>query len=143
MRVAARGASGLASDARNDFPATVRLKKRADFQRVYREGVRVTGRHLVVFVMPIEGHQGRFGVTASRKVGGAVVRARAKRRLRELYRIHREGLLGRPADLVVNARPSCVTAPWAELERDFLDSVRRGSDRLVRAARRTRSARPG
>ena len=143
MRDAARGASGLPSEARYFFPAAARLTKRADFQRVYREGVRASGRHLVVFVMPVEGHEGRFGVTASRKVGSAVQRARAKRRLRELWRIHRASLINQRVDLVVNARASCTTAPWAELERDFLDSVRRGCDGLARGLRRQQSARPG
>ena len=143
MRDAARGASGLPSEARHSFPAAARLKKRADFQRVYREGVRANGRHLVVFVMPVQGQEGRFGVTASRKVGSAVQRARAKRRLRELWRIHRARLLDQRVDLVVNARASCATAPWAELERDFLDCARKGCDGLSRALRRQRSARPG
>ncbi len=50
------------------------------------------GRHVVVFLMRAENDEGRFGVTASRRVGGAVVRSRCKRRLRELYRFHRRGL---------------------------------------------------
>jgi ribonuclease P protein component len=64
-------------------------------------------------------------VTASRRVGGAVVRSRCKRRLRELYRIHRRVFEDAAVDVVVNARRSCATAPWRELERDFLSSVRR------------------
>jgi ribonuclease P protein component len=74
-------------------------------------------------------------VTASRRVGGAVVRARCKRRLRELYRTHRQELEGYPVDTVVNARHSCASAPWVELERDFLTSVRRA---LKKAEQRSR-----
>ncbi|MDX2436477.1 MAG: ribonuclease P protein component [Acidobacteriota bacterium] len=64
--------------------------------------------------------RGRYGVTASRKVGGAVTRARSKRRLRELYRLHRrDGGVGN-LDIVANARFGCAGAPWSELEKDFL-----------------------
>jgi len=125
----------LLSERRLHFPAKARLKRRADFQRVYRDGVRASGRHVVVFLMRVDAHDGRFGVTASRRVGGAVVRARCKRRLRELYRIHRHEFAGFPVDTVVNARHSCASAPWAELERDFLTSVRRA---LKQAEQRTR-----
>jgi len=115
----------LPSERRLIFPGTYRLKKRADFQRLYTRGERFPGRYVVLFVMPAENDRGRFGVTASRKVGGAVIRARCKRRLRELYRLHHrpggvEGL-----DIVANARQGCGTAPWAELERDFLRCLRR------------------
>jgi ribonuclease P protein component len=74
-------------------------------------------------------------VTASRRVGGAVVRSRCKRRLRELYRIHRHVFGDFPVDVVANARRSCATAPWKELERDFLASVHRA---LNVVAQRTR-----
>jgi ribonuclease P protein component len=139
-RAAARGASGLLSERRHQFPVTVRLRKRADFQRVYREGVRVSGRHVVVFLMPADGRHGRFGVTASRKVGGAVVRSRCKRRLRELYRIHGRELKGRAVDIVANARKSVGLAPWVELEADFVECVRRGLRELDRT--RQRQTRP-
>jgi len=93
--------------------------------------------------MRADGHQGRFGVTASRRVGGAVVRSRCKRRLRELYRIHRHELEGSRVDMVVNARRSCASAPWAELERDFLDCVRRGREKAARTRNQPLQARPG
>lgn len=134
-RVAARDASGLLSERRLHFPVKARLKRRADFQRVYRSGVRVAGRHVVVFLMRADAHDGRFGVTAARRVGGAVARSRAKRRLRELYRIHRSEFEGCPVDVVVNARRSCAMAPWAELERDFLTSMRRAREVAAQTTR--------
>lgn len=125
MPVGARGANGLPSEHRFRFPASKRLKRRADFQKVYRHGRRVTGKHVVFFL--IQG-EGRFGVTASRKVGSAVRRSRCKRRLRELYRLHRHVMAQGPWDVVVNARASCATAPWHELEHDFVGGLRRAAD---------------
>jgi ribonuclease P protein component len=56
----------------------------------------------------------RLGVVASRKVGGAVQRARAKRRLREVFRLHRPRMSGE-ADVVLVARAAILTASWEEV----------------------------
>ena len=80
--------------------------------------------------------EGRFGVTASKKVGNAVIRARSKRRLRELYRLHRRGLVVQPWDIVANARRSVASAPWQELERDFLSCLQRATEHAPGGERR-------
>lgn len=69
-------------------------------------------------------------MTASRKIGNAVVRARAKRRLRELYRLRKATDVTETLDLVVNARRSCVSAPWQILERDFESCLERLGERM-------------
>ena len=109
-------------------------RRRAEFQRVYSQGIRVAGRHVVLFAVRTEGSS-RFGVTASKKVGNAVVRARSKRRLRELYRHRRAHDVLRSVELVANARRSCARAPWPVLERDFDACLERLGERL-------RTARP-
>ena len=86
----------------------------------------------MVFLMPADRQHGRFGVTASRKVGGAVVRSRCKRRLRELYRLHDREFEGRAVDMVVNARQSVGLVPWNELEIDFVEGIRKGLRALDR-----------
>ena len=83
--------------------------------------------------MRADAHEGKFGVTASRRVGSAVVRSRSKRRLRELYRLHRHEFLG--LDAVANARSSTASAPWEELEQDFLVSARRAIEIASRRER--------
>jgi ribonuclease P protein component len=84
---------------------------------------------MVLFAVQTDG-EGRFGVTASRKVGNAVVRARSKRRLRELYRNRRAMHLLRRVDLVANARTSCARAPWTALETDFEHCLDRLAERM-------------
>jgi ribonuclease P protein component len=96
----------------------------------------VAGRHVVIFLMRADADHGKFGVTASRRVGGAVVRSRCKRRLRELYRIHRNEFERIAVDMVVNARDSAATAPWPELEHDFLACARRAVEKVVQRPRR-------
>jgi ribonuclease P protein component len=75
----------------------------------------------------------RLGVTASRRIGNAVVRARSKRRLRELVRLDERGFAGRDVDVVINARRGCADAPWDELERDYRRCVEKLTERLAGA----------
>jgi ribonuclease P protein component len=79
----------------------------------------VVGRYLVVFGLAGAGEVCRLGITATRKSGGAVVRNRARRRVRELFHAHRELLAGWGGDLVVNVRQGCAGAAWGELVEDF------------------------
>ena len=117
LRAGGRGAS--ASPCEHRGGDLDRLLRRADFQRVYTDGVKVVGRYVVVFALASEGGPCRVGITASRKVGGAVVRNRARRRLRELFRARSEEFGGWHGDLVVNVRHSCDGAGWEELTEDF------------------------
>ena len=79
----------------------------------------MVGRYLVVFALAGEGEVCRLGITATRKIGGAVVRNRARRRVRELFRAHRELLARWGGDLVINVRQGCAAAAWGELAEDF------------------------
>ena len=67
-----------------------RLTRSADFQRVYRQGKSVAGRHAVLYyferVSENEDDVSRLGVSVSKKVGGAVVRNKVKRVLKEIFR---------------------------------------------------------
>jgi ribonuclease P protein component len=90
-----------------------RLRGRAEFSRVYRQGLRYPGNALVLYFRPTESPR-KIGVTAGRGLGGAVARNRAKRRLREALR-KLEGRLSRQGDLVLVARPLAGTARFSEI----------------------------
>jgi len=63
------------------------LRSRAQFRRVYDNGEKRVGKYVVVFARPSDATPGcSVGVVASRKVGDAVRRNRAKRLLRSAYR---------------------------------------------------------
>jgi ribonuclease P protein component len=69
------------------------LNKKSEFQKVYEEGVKQVGRFLVVYLLPAENPEDQAqAVVASKKIGGAVQRNRAKRLLREaLFQARRKG----------------------------------------------------
>jgi ribonuclease P protein component len=71
-----------------------------------------------------EGSGLRLGVITASKVGIAVERARARRLLRESFRLHQHELKG-PLELVLIARPSIVGKAYADVEKDFLTTVRK------------------
>ena len=98
------------------FPRHLRIAARRDFTATYDVGRRHGGRLVVVFARPKDG-EGRLGVTATRKVGNAVVRNRARRRVREIYRRwHARAPLAMALEVVVNVTARTAGAPYAALE---------------------------
>jgi ribonuclease P protein component len=85
------------------FPAEQRIRRNADFQRVFARRCRASDNRLLVFGCPNGLAHPRLGLSVSRKLGGAVVRNRWKRLLREAFRLAGQRL---PAgtDLVVIPR---------------------------------------
>jgi ribonuclease P protein component len=89
-----------------------RLRRRKDFAAAYRQGRTQGNRLLVVRVHPNQGDITRFGFVAGKVVGGAVVRNRVKRRLREAARVLdvKPGL-----DIVIGARKAAAEADFPSL----------------------------
>ncbi len=104
------------------LPKENRLRKPKEFRRVYAEGVRIKGRFMTAFVMPSETSFQRIGITASKKaIGKAVQRNRAKRLLREAFRLSKPELneLNNSYDWVLNARRDLLEVKMPEAKDDF------------------------
>ena len=112
------------SPATLGFPRSRRLKQEGEFARARAQGRRLICGCLIANVLPRPGlPTARLGVVTGKKVGNAVARNRARRLMRESFRLHQHELAG-PVDLVLVARPSIAGKKLAEVERDFLRVLR-------------------
>ena len=94
------------------------LKLNHIFRRLYRSSGVANG-YLVLYARPNKTGTNRVGITVSKKLGGAVVRNRVRRRLREVYRLN-EASFSPGWDIVVVARSKSVDAPFASLTKAYL-----------------------
>jgi ribonuclease P protein component len=103
-----------------------RIKRRPHFKRAYDQGMRVHGRYLTLFALPNSLDVPRLGVVATRKLGGAVQRNRAKRLVREVFRRNKPAA---GLDVVVIPRREMLDAAFSSLEADYCSALRRSTRR--------------
>lgn len=128
--MSSRSATNAAPDEDQSFPKSRRLLRRADFQRVYSEGGKIPGPYFLLFYLRRqEAGPCRVGLTASRKVGKAVVRNRAKRLLREAVRRHWDATPDN-CDCVLHVRTQMREAGFADVEAELLRTMRRARAKL-------------
>jgi ribonuclease P protein component len=133
-----RGARGFR------FPRELRLQKRAEFDRVYRSGRRVSQPDFFVIYLCDESLVDvRVGFTVGRALGGAVQRNRLRRRLREAVRLSLPSAALGGIDMVIQPRKSALEADFARLQRQIAAAFRavqqnRGADRPAARSEKTR-----
>ena len=91
------------------------VRSRADFEAIYQSGIKVSGRLMTMFVRENKGDHARLGIAATRKIGGSVIRNRAKRLARELFRNHKPASA---IDIVVVPRREFLDASYSSLQRE-------------------------
>ena len=98
---------------------TESLKKKKDFQIVYKSGVSFANKYLVMYkkINNIEGN--RLGISVSKKVGNSVIRHHVTRLIRESYRLH-EDMFNSGLDIVVIARSTAKDISYREVESALL-----------------------
>src|SRR4026209_1432470 len=105
------------------FRPNERIRRRSEFQQVYERGVRIHGRYSTLFTLPHNMPFGRLGIAATRKLGGAVDRNRAKRLIREIFRRNK---LAPGFDVVVVPKRELLKASLNTLEEDYRHILGRG-----------------
>jgi RNase P protein component len=118
-----------------------RLKVRREFTAVQDGGRRVSTKFMTVLGQPNGRTHDRLGIIASRRLGGAVARNRAKRVLREIFRHHlastppgvseparvsaAQSKAAKSLDLVIIPRTDLLAAPVRVVEAEFASAVRK------------------
>ena len=124
-RLAAAVPDGCSGDLWGAAPAMrreERLRRRNDFAAVYKNGRIQSNQLLVLRVLPNNRETTRFGFVVGKTVGGAVVRNRVKRRLREAAR----SLVVRPGfDVVIGARKPAAEAKFQALRASLASLMER------------------
>lgn len=106
------------------------IRRRAEFQQVYERGARIHGRFSTLFLLPNKLSIGRLGIAATRKLGGAVARNRAKRLIREVFRRNN---VASGFDVVVVPKRELLDASLTALEAEY----RHNLERSLRQRRRS------
>ncbi|MBW1980027.1 MAG: ribonuclease P protein component [Deltaproteobacteria bacterium] len=112
---------GSSGKKRYSFSKDERLRRRNDFQIVFRQGRRRYSKHFIVITRPNELQFSRLGIAVGKKVGKAVKRNRLKRCLREFYRLHKH-VLPASHDLVIIAKQGSAELRYHEI-REELTSI--------------------
>jgi ribonuclease P protein component len=100
------------------LPARLKLRRKQEFQELFARGLRISGDVISICVrksMP----ELKVGFVAGRRVGGAVQRNRAKRMMREAFRLNQHRVLG-PCHLAIVARPGCPEAKCEQVTTELL-----------------------
>ena len=100
------------------FTKEERVLKRVQFLNVTADGKKLLTRSFIVFLKPNNLAFSRIGITASRKVGGAVARNRVKRIVREFFRLNKSRI-EKGIDIVVIAKREAAGKGFAEVSREL------------------------
>ena len=108
---------GEAADER--FEKSDRILNRSGFRRVYENGRKYQAKYFTAFVLLNSEQHARLGITATRKVGKAIYRNKARRLVREVFRKNKWRI--RPGiDIVINVKSNLAAAGYYDLEGDFI-----------------------
>jgi ribonuclease P protein component len=112
----------MSGTVRFGLPRTLRIERSSDFRRLRETGRREVSGCLVMNWRAAD--RLRVGVVTSRKVGPSVDRSRARRLIREAFRLHQHEF-ALPVEIVLVARPSISKVTFADVERDFVRLLNR------------------
>jgi ribonuclease P protein component len=99
-----------------------RIRRKSEFSELYAKGLCQRGKYFTLIYLPGRSGHSRMAAVASRKVGGAVERNRARRRAKDLFR-RNKNLLTSPLDILVIARRGLAGAPWPAIRDAYRTAI--------------------
>ena len=126
-------ASLILAEPSQQFDKSRRLRQRGDFQHVFDGGCRIRARYFTLLIARGQTQAFRLGIIASRKIGDAVRRNRAKRLIRELFRLTAQPNAVTALDIVVIPNRELFGASYKALADEFKGALNRGLSRLKKS----------
>ena len=108
---------------RNTFPKKEHLLKRWEFQRVFQQKNKFIGNFFVIHIL-YKQPETKMGIIVTRRIGNAVIRNRAKRLIREAYRLNKKSFNDN-IHLVVSIKPDIKGLQYKDVEEDFLETCKK------------------
>ena len=100
------------------------IPSRTRFLAARSKGKKALARGLVIQAIARDSNDWRIGLTATKKIGNAVTRNRARRRMRALARDHLSPLAKNGVDYVLIARHDTATANWQDMANGLQKAIR-------------------
>ncbi|MEG0180310.1 MAG: ribonuclease P protein component [Terrisporobacter sp.] len=110
-----------------NFNETQGLKKDSDFRKVYRHGKSLANKYLVMYVLNNKSDINRVGISVSKKVGKANVRNKARRRIKESYRLSIDSKIKKGYDIVFIARVAIKDVDYIDIEKAMKHLVKKSN----------------
>lgn len=126
-------ASLILAEPSQQFDKSRRLRQRGDFQHVFDGGCRIRARYFTLLIARGQTQAFRLGIVASRKIGDAVRRNRAKRLIREIFRLSARPDAFAALDIVVIPNRELFDASYTALADEFKGALTRGLSRLKKS----------
>ena len=101
------------------LPRSSRIRQNRDYRRIYRSGKRFSNRAGLLYVTRVKSGDIRIGFVTTKKIGHAVDRNRARRLMKEVYRLHRHELASH-YEAILLASPFLTGASYGEAEKAIL-----------------------
>ncbi|QXM07023.1 ribonuclease P protein component [Crassaminicella indica] len=103
---------------------TLRLREDTAFKRIYSKGNSLANKYLVLFYLKKKQEYNRVGFIASKKVGKSVIRNRARRLMKEAFRLYSSDIQ-RGYDLIFIARVNMKDAAYKDVEKAMMHILKK------------------